>query len=180
FFEAMKAGKASVVTDNINKFDEEGVVLESGERLDADLVVTATGLKIQLFGGLKMSVDGSEVKANDAYVYKGMMLSGVPNTFLAVGYTNASWTLKVDLTHRYATRLINYADNNGYTKINPQVKRGMSDIPLLNLSSGYIQRAENDLPKQATRKPWRLNQNYLLDTLALKFAPVGNEELNFS
>ena len=180
FFEAMKADKASVVTDRIEKFDESGVVLNSGERLDADVVVTATGLKIQLFGGMTVTVDGAESKPNDAYVYKGMMLSGVPNTFLAVGYTNASWTLKVDLTHRYATRLINYADKNGHRKINPQVKMGMSDIPLLNLSSGYIQRAESDLPKQATRKPWRLNQNYLLDTLALKFAPVSNEELDFS
>lgn len=179
FFEAMKQDKASVATDTIANFDANGIQLNSGERLDADIIVTATGLKIQFFGGMQVSIDGEPLNAHESYVYKGVMLSNVPNTFLAVGYTNASWTLKVDLTHRYATRLINHMDEHGYQHCTPTVKHAMEDTPLLNLSSGYIQRAVQDLPKQASRKPWRLNQNYILDTLALRFSAVSDDEMKF-
>lgn len=179
-FEAIKADKAAVVTNTIKTFSATGIELDSGQHLDADVIVTATGLKIQLFGGTEIEIDGESVPVNESYVYKGMMLSDVPNVFLAVGYTNASWTLKVDLTNRYATRLINYMDTHGHQQCRPRVAAGMQDIPLLNLSSGYIQRASDDLPKQATRKPWRLNQNYILDTLALRFSPVNDREMDFS
>lgn len=179
FFDALKADKATIETDTIAGFDANGIQLNSGKHIEADVIVTATGLKIQFFGGMDIEVDGEPLRPNDAYVYKGMMLSDVPNTFLAVGYTNASWTLKVDLTHRYATRLINHMDKNGYQRCSPKVKREMQDIPLLNLSSGYIQRSMDELPKQASRKPWRLNQNYILDTFALKYSPVTDNEMEF-
>ncbi len=180
FFEAIKADKATIETDTIESFNARGIELTSGKQLDADVVVTATGLSIEFFGGIKMDIDGAPLQANQQYVYKGMMLSAVPNTFLAVGYTNASWTLKVDLTHRYATRLINHMTKHGYQQCCPRVVKGMQDTPLLNLSSGYIQRAVMDLPKQASRKPWKLNQNYILDTLALKWSPVTDDEMEFS
>ena len=180
FFEAMKADKASIETDHIAGFSKDGITLKSGKQLAADMIVTATGLKIQFFGGIDLEIDGKPFQAHDSYVYKGMMLSGVPNTFLAVGYTNASWTLKVDLTHRYASRLISHMDRQGYRSCNATVTPGLEDYPLLNLSSGYIQRGIDMLPKQATTKPWRLNQNYILDTLALKYTPVDDKEMVFS
>lgn len=180
FFDAINDGKADIVTDTIKGFDETGIELHSGEHLEADIIVTATGLKVQFFGGIELEVDGKRFNANESYVYKGMMLSGVPNTFLAVGYTNASWTLKVDLTHRHATRLINHVDQHGYQRCCPTVGDDMDDTPLLDLSSGYIQRALDELPKQAARKPWKLNQNYILDTLSLKLSPVTNKEMEFS
>ncbi len=180
FFEAIKQEKASIETDEIDHFTESGIALKSGGHIEADTVVTATGLKIQLFGGMTFEIDGEPFAANEAYVYKGMMLSGVPNLYLAVGYTNASWTLKVDLTHRYATRLINHMDENGLQRCRPKVVGSVNDTPLLNLSSGYIQRAESDLPKQASRKPWRLNQNYILDTVALKYSSVRDDEMEFA
>jgi len=180
FFEAMKAGKASVETDHIAGFTDDGVVLESGKTLDADLIVTATGLKMQFFGGIDFIIDGAPLVANQAYAYKGMMISGVPNTFLAVGYTNASWTLKVDLTNRYASRMINYMDQKGYTQAVATTTPGMEDIELLDLSSGYIQRSLDMLPKQSVNKPWRLNQNFILDNLALRFTSVDDDEMVYS
>ncbi len=180
FFEAMKADKASVETDHIAGFTDDGVVLESGKTLDADLIVTATGLKMQFFGGIDFIIDGVPLVANQTYAYKGMMISGVPNTFLAVGYTNASWTLKVDLTNRYASRMINYMDQKGYSQAVPTTTAGMEDIELLDLSSGYIQRSLDMLPKQSVNKPWRLNQNFILDNLALRFTSVDDEEMVYS
>jgi cation diffusion facilitator CzcD-associated flavoprotein CzcO len=180
FFKAMKAGKAAIATDTISTFTENSVVLNSGETIAADLIVTATGLKMQFFGGIDLTIDGEPFMANSSYVYKGMMISGVPNTFLAVGYTNASWTLKVDLTHRYANRLISHIDANGYTQACATVTENLEDTPLLDLSSGYIQRSLDMLPKQAHSKPWRVNQNYILDTLALKFTSVDDDEMHFS
>ncbi len=180
FFKTMKAGKADVVTDHIKNFTENGVELKSGEFLEADVIVTATGLKMQFFGGIDFDIDGEPLVANQAYAYKGMMLSGVPNTFLAVGYTNASWTLKVDLSHRYASRMISYMDDKGYVKAVPTITPGMQDAPLMDLSSGYIQRSLDMLPKQATNKPWRLNQNFILDNVALRFTSLDDEEMVYS
>lgn len=180
FFEAIKADKASIETDHIERFTEHGIQLKSGKELTADTIVTATGLQIQFLGGLEFIVDGKPLNTRDSYVYKGMMLSGVPNTFLAVGYTNASWTLKVDLTHRYASRLINYMDQKGHRICNPQPQGDLQDAPLMDLSSGYIQRALDDLPKQASTKPWRLNQNFILDNLALRFTAVDDPAMTFS
>lgn len=179
FFKAINADKASIETDQIECFTEAGVRTKSGKELPADLIVTATGLQIQFFGGIEVSIDGAAFKPNDAYVYKGMMISGVPNTFLAVGYTNASWTLKVDLTNRYASRLITHMDKHGYQTCTAKTTPGLEDIPLLNLSSGYIQRSLEMLPKQAKNKPWRLNQNFILDNLALRLSSLEDEEMVF-
>lgn len=180
FFKAMKDDKATIETDTINSFTKNSIVLNSGKELSADIIVTATGLKMQFFGGIDFIIDGKPLVASNQYVYKGMMISGVPNTFLAVGYTNASWTLKVDLTHRYANRLISYMDSKGYTKACATVTESLEDTPLLDLSSGYIQRSLDMLPKQAKAKPWRVNQNYILDMLALKLSSVDDDEMRFS
>ncbi len=176
----MKAEKASVETDHIAGFHQGGISLKSGKALDADVIVTATGLKMQFFGGIDFIVDGKRLIANEAYAYKGMMISGVPNTFLAVGYTNASWTLKIDLTNRYASRLINYMDRKGYKQACATTTSGMEDVDLMDLTSGYIQRSLNMLPKQSVNKPWRLNQNFILDNIALRFSSVDDEEMVFS
>ena len=180
FFKAMKADKASVETDHIAGFSADGILLKSGKSLDADVIVTATGLKIQFFGGIDFIVDGEPLVANQRYTYKGMMISGVPNTFMAVGYTNASWTLKVDLTHRYASRVIRYMDKKGYKQATATVTESMQDTELLDLTSGYIQRSLDSLPKQSSNKPWRLNQNFILDNLALRFTSVDDKEMVFS
>ncbi|RBP53462.1 flavin-containing monooxygenase [Arenicella xantha] len=180
FFESLKSGKASIETDRIECFTQTGLKLKSGKELDADMIVTATGLKVQFFGGMEFFVDNKPLDTSESYVYKGMMLSGVPNTFLAVGYTNASWTLKVDLTHRYASRLINYMDKNGHRICQPQPQTVLNDTPLMDLSSGYIQRSLAQLPKQADSKPWRLNQNFILDNMALRFTSVNDSSMRFS
>lgn len=180
FFKSLKSGKASIETDQIDTFTQTGVKLKSGKELAADVIVTATGLKIQFFGGMDFIIDGKPLDASESYVYKGMMLSGVPNTFLAVGYTNASWTLKVDLTHHYASRLINYMDEQGHKICQAQPQSNLNDAPLMDLSSGYIQRSIAQLPKQADVKPWRLNQNFILDNMALRFTKVNDESMSFS
>lgn len=180
FFKAIKSGKADIETDTISDFNANAITLDSGKELEADIIVTATGLKMQFFGGIDFEIDGKPLVANNHYAYKGMMISGVPNAFLAVGYTNASWTLKVDLTHRYANRIISHMDANAYKQACATVTSELEDTPLLDLSSGYIQRSLDILPKQAQSKPWKVNQNYILDTLALKFSAVDDEEMHFS
>jgi len=180
FFEALKTDKASIETDRIESFNDGGLLLKSGKSLDADVIVTATGLQLEFFGGIDFVVDDKPLVANQNYTYKGMMISGVPNTFLAVGYTNASWTLKVDLSHRYASRVISYMDKKGYTQACATVSEDMQDIDLIDLSSGYIQRSLDMLPRQAKSKPWRLNQNFILDSLALRFTAVDDKEMVFS
>ena len=179
-FQSIKAGKASIETDHINRFYDGGIELKSGKRLEADLVVQATGLKMQFLGGIDFEVDGEKYIANESYVYKGMMLSGVPNLFLAAGYTNASWTLKVDLSHRYASRVIQYMDDRGYSKAAATISEDLQETPLMDLSAGYIQRSLSMLPKQAVNKPWRLNQNFILDSIALRFTSVDDDEMKFS
>ena len=180
FFDAIKADKASVETDHIAGFSKNGILLKSGKHLQADVIVTATGLKIDFLGSILFDIDGKPFDAHEHYVYKGMMISGVPNLFIATGYTNASWTLKVDLTNRYATRVMAHMEKRGYTICTPRVRGDMQDIPLIDLSAGYIQRSLEVLPKQAVNKPWRLNQNFLLDNLALRFASVVDKEMDYS
>lgn len=180
FFDAIKTDKASVVTDHIAGFEETGIFLRSGKHLDADIIVTATGLKIDFFGGINVEVDGQPFVANENYVYKGMMVSDIPNVFFATGYTNASWTLKVDLTNRYATRVMTYMDKHRYTMCVPRVRTEMQDMPLVDLSAGYIRRSLNSLPKQSAKTPWRLYQNFLLDNLNLRFASVVDNEMHYS
>jgi len=179
FFEAIKADKARVVTDTIDCFTENGIKLVSGTELPADIIVTATGLDMLFMGGIDVEVDGAAVNPAKLYVYKGLMCSEIPNLYLATGYTNASWTLKVDLTNKYACRVINYMEKHGYKYCVPQSTSDIVAAPLLDLNSGYIKRGEDRFPKQATTAPWKMNQNYILDNLALRFSAVSNESLIF-
>jgi cation diffusion facilitator CzcD-associated flavoprotein CzcO len=179
FFEAIKADKASVVTDHIDEFVKNGIRLRSGEELEADIVVTATGLEMLFMGGIEMVVDGEVVEPSECYVYKGLMISGVPNMYIATGYTNASWTLKVDLTNRYACRVINYMKDKGYRSCLPETMGDLESAPLLDLQSGYIKRGEADFPMQSTSAPWKMHQNFILDNLALKFKGVAHPSLVF-
>jgi len=180
FFRAIKAGTADVVTDQIETFTETGIRLQSGRVLNADIVVTATGLNLQLLGGIDIAVDGQPVKFSETMNFKGVMFSDVPNLFTAFGYTNASWTLKCDLTSLYAARLINHMDRRGYVACTPRQRDpSVMPEPLLDFSSGYIQRAIGQFPRQGSKKPWKLYQNYVLDLLNLRFGSVNDRALEF-
>jgi cation diffusion facilitator CzcD-associated flavoprotein CzcO len=180
-FETIKQGRVSVVTDRIEAFTEKGIRLASGAELPADLIVTATGLRMKFLGGLELSVDGARVDPPQTLTYKGMMLEGVPNMALAVGYTNASWTLKCDLTCEYVCRLLNHMEKHGYAQCRPE--RGDANVPLepfIGLTSGYIQRARHLFPQQGARRPWKLYQNYALDLLMLGYGRLDDGVMRFS
>jgi cation diffusion facilitator CzcD-associated flavoprotein CzcO len=180
-FEAICEGHASIVTDQIETFTENGIRLASGAELEADLIVTATGLNMLVFGGVELAVDGRRVELPERMTYKGMMLSGVPNLALAFGYTNASWTLKCDLTCEYVCRLLNYMDGHGYRECRPSERDpSMPEEPFVDFSSGYVLRAIDKFPKQGARAPWRLYQNYALDILSLRFGSVEDSAMEFS
>ncbi len=176
-FEALRSGTASVVTDHIERFDETGIVLRSGQHLDADLVVTATGLKVQLLGGATLEVDGQPIDFAETLWFKGAMYSGVPNFALAFGYTNASWTLKCDLIAEHVCRLLNVMEHDGYRSFVPRPAEPLRTEPAVDLSSGYVRRALKHLPKQGDRAPWKLHQNYLRDLVMLRYGPVRDDEL---
>jgi monooxygenase len=179
-FAALRNGKASVVTGEIETFTETGLRLVSGETLEADIVVTATGLKLRLMGGIKIEVDGKPVEVGMTTIYKSVMFSDVPNLASVFGYTNASWTLKSDLIAGYVCRLLEHMDRRGYAVCTPrQGDAQIAEEPTLPLTSGYIQRAKNLLPRQGTGRPWRMNQNYALDVMALRFAPIDDGALEF-
>jgi monooxygenase len=180
-FEAISRGDASVVTDRIETFTEKGLKLESGKELEADAIVTATGLNMLVAGGIDLAVDGKQIDVSETVGYKGMMLSGVPNAALALGYTNASWTLKCDLVAEYVCRLINYMDEHGYRQCTPRAPDpGLPLEPFIDLMSGYVLRSIDKLPKQGPRKPWRLNQNYPLDIMLLRRGELDDEGIEFS
>ncbi len=180
-FEAISAGRASVVTDGIDTFTEAGLKLASGAELEADLIVTATGLNMLLLGGTQIAVDGRDVDLSKTMSYKGMMLSGIPNMAMALGYTNASWTLKCDLTCEYVCRVLNHMAAHGYTQCTPENRDpSIQEQPLIDFSSGYIQRSIDKFPKQGSRTPWRLYQNYALDILSLRFSAIEDGALQFS
>jgi cation diffusion facilitator CzcD-associated flavoprotein CzcO len=180
-FDAIKNGTVDVVTDHIETFTETGLQLKSGAKLDADLVVTATGLKVLLLGDVKLAVDGRPIDVAKTMNYKGTMLSDVPNLAIALGYTNASWTLKCDLVCEYVCRLLNHMERNGYRSCTPRLKdSNITEEPLLGFSSGYVQRALEQLPKQGSKAPWKLYQNYLLDLLGLRYGSVEDGVLDFS
>jgi cation diffusion facilitator CzcD-associated flavoprotein CzcO len=180
-FEALTSGQASIVTDRIETFTEHGLSLASGAELDADIIVTATGLTLKLLGGTQLTVDGAPVTLSEKVAYKGMMLSGVPNLTLALGYTNASWTLKADLVNEYLCRLLAYMAEYGYQEVMPlEPGPSVQRIPLLDLQSGYIARAAHWLPMQGSRLPWRLYQNYPRDIRLLKHGAVDDEGVRFS
>ncbi|HYM04742.1 MAG TPA: NAD(P)/FAD-dependent oxidoreductase, partial [Stellaceae bacterium] len=164
----------------IDTFTETGIQLRSGEHLDADIIVTATGLKMKMLGGMQIVVDGAPVQVSKTLTYKGMMLSDVPNLALALGYTNASWTLKCELTSGYVCRLVNHMARHGYDWCVPRRRDpSLGEEPALNLTSGYIKRASEILPKQGSKKPWKLHQNYALDMAALKFGAVDDGTMEF-
>jgi cation diffusion facilitator CzcD-associated flavoprotein CzcO len=180
-FKALRSGRASVVTDEIETFTEEGLRLRSGAQLDADLVVTATGFNLRLLGGVTIDVDGKRFEPSKAFVYRGMMFSDVPNLAFAIGYTNASWTLKCDLTAEYVCRLLNTMDARGATRASP--RKGDAPVkeePLLDFSSGYVRRAIGALPKQGSRVPWKVYQNYALDLVTLRYAPIDDGTMELS
>jgi cation diffusion facilitator CzcD-associated flavoprotein CzcO len=180
-FKAISSGKVSVVTDTIDGFTETGVRVSSGQVLDAEIVVTATGLSLLPCGGIRLSIDERPVEPRDTLVYKGMMLSDVPNLAWCVGYTNASWTLRADLSSRNVCRLLNYMDRHGHDQVVPHVAPGeVLRRPLLDLSSGYVARAADEMPKQGSKAPWFLRQNYLLDLLTTTFGRVDDPSLVFS
>ncbi len=180
-FEAISEGRAAVVTDQIDTFTEKGLKLASGAELDADLVVTATGLNLIPLGGVALAVDGRDVELSDTLTYKGMMLSGVPNMAFAVGYTNASWTLKCELTCEYVCRLLNHMDEHGYRTCAPHNRDpSVSEEPLIDFSSGYVLRSIDRFPRQGSKAPWRLYQNYARDLLLLRFGAIEDEAMEFS
>ena len=172
-------GRAEIVTDHIARFDARGIVLQSGGRLDADIIVTATGLRVVTMGGATMTVDGEVIRPADTFNYKGCMLSGVPNFALTFGYTNASWTLKADLTAEYVCRVIAETRRQGADYAVPVVTDDLRPEPFLHFTSGYVQRALAHLPKQGHAKPWKLNQNYAKDLVTLRHKPVADGTLRF-
>jgi cation diffusion facilitator CzcD-associated flavoprotein CzcO len=179
-FREIKSGRVSVVTDHIDRFTKGGIRLKSGQELAADIIVTATGLKMKLFSGLDVLVDGIRVDLANTMSYKGMMFSGVPNFAAAFGYTNASWTLKADLTCEYVCRLLRYMDRRGYRQCMPRRDPSVAEVPWLDFTSGYVQRALGQLPRQGARKPWRLYQNYARDLIALRFGSIKDSAMQFS
>jgi cation diffusion facilitator CzcD-associated flavoprotein CzcO len=180
-FSAIRAGSASVVTDHVETFTETGLRLESGAELEADVVVTATGLELLFAGGMEMSVDGEPVDLPSRLTYKGMMLEGVPNFGLAVGYTNASWTLKCELTCDYMARLVHHMHERGFSQCTPvNGDPTVTPEPLLSLSSGYVQRSVHRFPKQGSKFPWQVHQSYLRDYRVLKRGNLADDALVFS
>jgi cation diffusion facilitator CzcD-associated flavoprotein CzcO len=170
-----------VVTDHIDTFTETGIRLRSGQELEADLVVTATGLKLKFLGGMELEVDGKRVELARTMTYKGMMCSDVPNLALATGYTNASWTLKCDLTSEFVCRLINHMEAHGYTQCCPRKNDpSMKELPLFDFTSGYVQRSIAELPRQGSAAPWKLYQNYAIDLMLLRYAPLRDRAMEFS
>jgi cation diffusion facilitator CzcD-associated flavoprotein CzcO len=180
-FEAIAQDRASIVTDEIESFSEGGIRLVSGRELDADVIVTATGLNLLLLGGLELSVDGRPVNLADRLIYRGCMLSDVPNLALAFGYTNASWTLRCDLTCRYVSRLLEHMDEQGYAAATPRNRDpSVSRHPFVDFSSGYFLRSLDSFPKQGSKPPWRLHQNYLLDRFMLQAVPIDEPAMEFT
>lgn len=180
-FDVVRDGRASVVTEHIDTFTEKGILLKSGEELEADIIVTATGLKLKFLGGMALEVDGKRVEPANTMTYKGMMCSDVPNLAFAIGYTNASWTLKCDLTSEYVCRLLNYMDERGYTSCVPRrTDPNLKEEPIMDFTSGYVLRALDKLPRQGSVAPWKLYQNYALDYLMLRNARVDDPAMQFS
>lgn len=180
FFKAIKSGKAFIETEIIEAFTENGIKLKSGKTLEADIIISATGLKLLPFGGAEISLNNKPFDITKQFIYKGLMLSELPNFFVFAGYTNASWTLKSDLTSEYISRVLNYMDNHNYSSIKAKViEKNLGELPLINLDSGYIHRAKDILPKQGDRFPWRLYQNYILDYKVLRVNSIKDKRLIF-
>ena len=179
-FRTIREGRVSVVTDHIETFTEDGLLLKSGEHLNADIVVTATGLVLKLFAGMTLVVDGTPVDMPKTLVYKGMMFSDVPNLAFAVGYTNASWTLKCDLAAEYVCRLLNQMDQHGYSTCTPRITDpNIEEEPVIDFNSGYVLRGLDALPRQGSKTPWRLHQNYVKDLSMMRYGRVEDGTMEF-
>ncbi len=178
FFRAIRSGKAGIVTGHIESFTGSGIRLRSGEVLEADVIVTATGLNLSPLGGIELRLDGVPVSVPEHVAYKGMMLEGVPNLAFAIGYTNASWTLKVDRVSAYVSRLLRFMAGKGYASVTPRLPSGMATSPFIDMTSGYFERARHLLPRQGERAPWRLRQHYFKDA-GLYRGPVDEKNLEF-
>jgi monooxygenase len=177
-FRAISKGRASIATDHIDTVTETGIRLRSGENLDADVIITATGLNLLVFGGMQLAVDGNDIRLPDTMAYKGMMLSGVPNFAYVIGYTNASWTLKADLACEYICRLLEHMAENGYDECVPERDPDIGQEPFLDFSAGYVLRSLDEFPKQGTEAPWKLRMNYLRDIVTLRHSNV-DEAMRF-
>lgn len=174
-FRTIREGRVSVVTDHIERFSEDGLLLKSGEQLNADIIITATGLVLKLISGMQLVVDNAPVNLPKTLVYKGMMFSDVPNLAFAIGYTNASWTLKCDLASEYVCRLLNHMDHHGYTMCTPRVNDpDIGEEPVIDFNSGYVLRALHMLPHQGSKTPWRLHQNYMKDLSMMRYGRVDD------
>ena len=179
-FDALADGSASVVTDRIATFTETGILLESGRELEADIIVTATGLNVQMFGGMTLTVDGEPVHLPDTVAYKSMMLTGIPNFVYAFGYTNSSWTLKIGPICEHLCRLLDYMDEHGFDSVRAELgDAAMPTKPLLDLSANYVQRVADQLPRQADGEPWSVSMSYLADAKRLRRGPVADPHLRF-
>ena len=174
FFHAVRDKRAKVVTDEIDAFTPTGVSLKSGRTLDADIVVIATGLELNLLGDVAFDVDGERVDFSQRRIYKGCMYEGAPNLASVFGYTNSSWTLKADLIAGYVCRLMNHMRKRGLAVATPGPATGEPALPFMNLTSGYVQRAVDRLPKQGAKPPWRMNQNYAKDVELLRFGRIDD------
>jgi monooxygenase len=180
-FRAIRRGQVSVVTDRIAEFTATGLRLESGGELEADIIVTATGLRLLAIGGVQLTVDGRDVKLPETMAYKGMMLSGVPNFAYTIGYTNASWTLKADLVSEYVVRLLRYMDSRGHTRCVPaNDDLTITKRPLLDFQAGYVLRSIDEFPKAGSRAPWQLSMSYPRDVLRLRHGRINDGAMRFS
>jgi cation diffusion facilitator CzcD-associated flavoprotein CzcO len=179
-FKSISDGSAEIVTDRIESFTAGGIKLESGKELEADVVVSATGLNLLFLGGMKIEVDGEEGDLSKMLAYRGMMLGDVPNLAFTIGYTNASWTLKADLVSEYLCRLLNHMDANGYDICVPHLSdSSVEPEPILDFTSGYVLRSVAELPKQGSKEPWKLRQNYAVDLRKLRYAPLEDGAMQF-
>ncbi len=179
-FKTVKEGKAEIITDHIDHITTKGILLQSGKCIDADIIVCATGLKVKILGGISLDIDGQQYKPSDSYCYRGMMFTDIPNMALSFGYTNASWTLKSDLTAEYVCRLLNYMKKNNLKTCIPRMREiDIRDEPFLDFNSGYILRNNHLLPKQGHRRPWRVFQNYILDIFNFRYHKINDKALDF-
>jgi cation diffusion facilitator CzcD-associated flavoprotein CzcO len=179
-FDSIKNGQASVVTDVIDRFDEKGIFVQSGELIEADIIVSATGIELNALNDIDVSIDNIKVESHKKLSYKGMMLSGVPNLAFSFGYVNASWTLRADLTCEYVCRLLNQMDKQGVTTCIPEEDpNAIVDDEYIDFTSGYVQRALDKLPKQGKKSPWRQYQNYLKDIFLVRLFSIKDSTLKF-
>ncbi|UXD88378.1 flavin-containing monooxygenase [Thalassolituus hydrocarboniclasticus] len=180
-FKVIKQGKASVVTDHIERFTEDGIQLKSGKKLEADIIITATGLKVQMLGHMQVTIDGEPLKPNTKMSYRGVMFEDLPNMGMVFGYTNASWTLKADLISSYVCRLLKHMDDKGVRQVTPRNHNAnIKRLPFIDMQSGYISRVKDQIPQQGDERPWKLYQNYFLDMTLLKMASLDDPSLEYT